>query len=239
MQDTHRQWDVLLSSELEYEKIKGFPVILLPSSISLTDANFAALEMFLANGGRVLATGTAGQRHGPEGHTLKRKTNPLEGFKKFEGFRRVTAQPGARYWLDKDAAAAERMNALIAWPGFRPSLATDAGIHVGVTLSRSRPGDPPCLSLDLNNNHLDPGPDRFTPSGAFSVSVRVPEGMEPPFAVSVAEPEKEDREMPAGSLRFDAATRKLAIDFPPLDIFRFVRIQAGGGSSPAPQTPKP
>ena len=66
--DTHRQWKVVLSGELEFETIKDLPMLILPSALSLTDANFQALEKYLKSGGRVLATGKTGLRFGPDGH---------------------------------------------------------------------------------------------------------------------------------------------------------------------------
>ena len=57
-------------------------------------------------------------------------------------------------WLTKDAHSVACLASLTEWPDLPPMLETDAEIHVGVTLSRSFPGQPATLSLDLNNNRL-------------------------------------------------------------------------------------
>ncbi|MEA2068261.1 MAG: hypothetical protein U9P12_03575 [Verrucomicrobiota bacterium] len=221
MQDTHRQWNVLLSSELDYEKIKDLPMIILPSALSLTDRNFQALEKYLANGGRVLATGKTGLRHGPGGHLMKRDSNPLERFKKHKGFRWIMQQPAANYWLSKDAGSAKRMNSLMTWPDLNPVLETDAEIHVGVTLSRSLPGEPKTLSLDLNNNNFDPETDGFTPTRPFRVSIRLPDDFKSPVEVLVSEPRKETR-----SVKFKKNDDLLVITFEPFEMVQFVQVRS-------------
>ena len=219
MQDTHRQWNVVLSSDLEFEKIKHLPMLILPSALTLTDANFQALEKYLKSGGRVLATGNTGLRFGPDGHLMKRPENPLKKLKKHKGFRWEKQQPAAKYWLSKDEASAKRMNSLITWPKLKPVLETDAEIHVGVNLSRSLPGEPKSLSLDLNNSNFDPETDTFTATKPFSVSIRLPADFKPPFEVSVSELRKDARPM-----KFTRKGDRLVIQVDSFEIYQFVQI---------------
>lgn len=221
MQDTHRQWKVVLSGELEFETVKELPMLILPSALSLTDSTFQTLEKYLKHGGRVLATGKTGLRFGPGGHLMKRPDNPLEAFKSRKNFRWIMQQPAAQYWLSKDEAAARRMNSLITWPGLEPALETDAQIHVGVTLSRSLPGERKSLSLDLNNNHFNPETDTFTPTQPFSVSIRLPDDFKPPFEVTVSEPRKETR-----SRQFRQNGDRLVLTVDPFEMYQFVQIRS-------------
>ena len=225
LSDTHRPWKVLLSTDLQLDKLKQTPVIVLPSAMTLSDANFATLKAYLEQGGRVVATGRTGQRFGPEGFLMKRPANPLEAFKVFPGFRWVMDQPGSPYWLTKDGAAARKLAALATWPGLQPTLTTDAEIHVGVTLSRSLPGQPKSLSLDLNNNHFDVKTDRFTATSPLRITIRVPEEFEPPLSITVAEPEQEDRPLEASSISFDPSSRQLSLTIKPFEYYQLLQIR--------------
>jgi len=215
MQDTQRQWNVVPSSDLEFEKIKHLPMLILPSALSLTNANFRALKKYLKNGGRVLATGNTGQRFGPEGHLMKRPESPLKHLERYANFQRVAAQPAAPYWLWKKNG--EQLALLLE--DLDPVVETDAEIHVGVNLSRSLPGEPKSLSLDLNNNNFDPATDTFTATKPFNVSIRMPADFKPPFEVSVSELGKETRKL--------EATRKgdrLSINFEPFEAYQLIQI---------------
>ena len=215
MQDTHRQWNVVLSSDLEFEKIKHLPMLILPSALTLTDANFQALEKYLKSGGRVLATGNTGLRFGPDGHLMKRPENPLKRLECYANFQRVAAQPAAPYWLWKKNG--EKLGLLLT--ELDPVVETDAEIHVGVNLSRSLPGEPKSLSLDLNNNNFDPATDTFTPTKPFNVSIRLPADFKPPFELTVSELGKETRKLKA-TLKGD----RLSINFEPFEIYQLIQI---------------
>lgn len=227
MQDTHCQWKVVLSGELDYESIKALPMLILPSALSLSDSNFLALEKYLQNGGRVLATGKTGLRHGPDGYLMKRSDNPLKSLEKYAGFRWVKQQPATRSWLSKDGGAAKRMDSLITWPGLSPVLETDAEIHVGVTLSRSLTGEPNSLSLDLNNNNFDHETDRFTPTEPFSVSFLLPNDFKSPFAVTVSEPGNAARQ-----LKVERKGDRVVIAIEPFEIYQLIQINPNVSKKP-------
>ena len=219
MADTHRQWRVVLSSNLAYEKIKDMPVLILPSTLSLSDQHYEAIEMYLQNGGRVLATGLAGFRHGPEGYLMKRKVNPLDALKKYENFRWITKQPASEYWLSKNQTAAKQMTALIRWKEFNPVVETDAEIHVGVTLSRSLDGEPKSLSLDLNNNNFNPETDKFTKTKPFKLKIQLPPDFPAITEITVAEPEKRVRK-----IDFSVSEQILSLEIVPFEIYQFIQI---------------
>ena len=98
---------------------------------------------------------------------------------------------------------------------------TDAEIHVGVTLSRSLPGELKSLSLDLNNNNFDPATDTFTATEPFNVSIRMPADFKPPFEVSVSELGKDTRPM-----EFTLKGDRLVIPVDSFEIYRLIQIVA-------------
>jgi hypothetical protein len=55
--DTHRQWDVVLQSELTAKNLARYPVVVLPSVMTLTDADISELRRYVEGGGRLVATG--------------------------------------------------------------------------------------------------------------------------------------------------------------------------------------
>jgi hypothetical protein len=99
-------------------------------------------------------------------------------------------------------------------------LETDAEIHVGVTLSRSLPGEPKSLSLDLNNNNFSHETDRFNPTEPFSVSVRLPNDFKSPLAVTVSEPGKGTRQ-----LKVERMEDRVVIAIEPFVIYRLIQIK--------------
>jgi hypothetical protein len=221
MQDAHCQWNVLLSEKLNFEAVKNLPMMILPSAMSLSDDNFKVIEEYLRNGGRVLATGKTGERFGPEGFLMKRPTDPLKPLEKYAGFQRVAGQPAASYWLSRQNAP--RLHELLS--GLVPVLKTDAESSVGVTLSRSLHGEPLSLSLDVNNNNYDVKSNRFTPTRPFEVKFKIPADFSPPFAVTVAEPEKQTRELAGDSIRFDPDSRELTLKIEPFECYQFLQIK--------------
>lgn len=228
--DTHRQWRIVPSVTLTDDSIRRLPLVVLPSAVTLTDANFAVLKTYLARGGHVLATGLTGVRQGPEGYLMRRSRNPLEALRSYPGFRWVTDQPAARYWLGKDPAAAQRMTRLATFPGLEPVVTTDADIPVGVTLSRSLPSEPDELSLDLNNDQFDVASDRFTPTQSCQIAIRLPDDFRPPFQIRVSEPEKATRELPGTFVAFNAQERRLTLKVPSFEYYQLIEIRNAGSA---------
>jgi hypothetical protein len=70
--ETYRQWDVVLQAELTAENLARYPVVVLPSVMTLTDAHISELRRYVEGGGRVVATGETGTRYGPERYLAPR-----------------------------------------------------------------------------------------------------------------------------------------------------------------------
>ena len=115
--DTHRQWDVVLQQDLTAKNLARYPIVVLPSVMTLADADISELRRYVEGGGRLVATGETGTRYGPE-----RYLAPREPASRCPA-RIVADKPGVTYWRkDRDAAAAQRMAELLDWPGFKPRV---------------------------------------------------------------------------------------------------------------------
>ena len=71
--DTHRQWDVVLQPELTAKNLARYPVVVLPSVMTLADADISELRRYVEGGGRLVATGETGTRYGPERYLAPRE----------------------------------------------------------------------------------------------------------------------------------------------------------------------
>ena len=169
--DTHRQWDVVLQSDLTAKNLARYPIVVLPSVMTLADADIRELRRYVAGGGRVVATGETGTRYGPERYLAPREP----GFS-LPGARIVADKPGVTYWRnDRDPAAARRMAELLDWPGWTPRVETDAPATVGVNLNAGSDSSGPLLTLDLNNADLDVATDTLRPAPAITTTIRLPD----------------------------------------------------------------
>lgn len=169
----HRQqaWDVVLSTDLTPERLRQYPIVVLPSVAALSDEQVQALTRYVQQGGRLVATGPSATRFGPERLLAPRPTGALAGS---SGARVVTATPGRQYWnADYDPAAAAEMGRLLQFDGFHPRLSTTAPATVGLALSEGA-GPAPLWILELTNYDLDVATDRIAPAPETSVSVRLP-----------------------------------------------------------------
>jgi len=169
--DTHRQWDIVLQQDLTATNLARYPVVVLPSVLTLTDAQIRELRRYVVHGGRLVATGQTGTRYGPERHLLPRE-KPFT----VDGARIVHDKPGVTYWRkDRAPTAAQRMAELLDWPNFQPRLTTDAPATVGVNLNLGTDASDPLLTLDLNNCDLAVETDTLRPAPACTTSIRLPE----------------------------------------------------------------
>ncbi len=171
MSKTHRQWDVVLSHEMTLADLKRFPILVLPSVLSLTDKQVRLLRGYLRAGGRVVATGMSGTRYGPEQQLMPRPANALDALGRDKRMRRTTNALGVAYLKPEERqAAARQMADLIDSSGFQPRLTTDASESVGVNVSIGASA----LTLDLNNYAIDPETDKITPTPSCTVTLRLP-----------------------------------------------------------------
>jgi len=222
--DTHRQWDVLPQSDLTAENLAHFPVVVLPSVLSLTDAQIGELRRYVAGGGRLVATGLTGTRFGPEKFLAVRE----EKFS-LPGARIVTDKPAVDYWRkDGNAAAAKRMAELLDWPGFAPRVETDAPETVGVNLNVGADKMNPLLMLDLNNCDLVAETDKLRAAPACTVKIHLPtDWRKKNLRISYTTPEMNvagPMEFSADKFAVDAATGTLRISVPSFSTFLLVYV---------------
>ena len=185
----HRQWDVVLQQDLTAKNLQRFPVVVLPSVMTLSDAELGELRCYVAAGGRLVATGLTGTRYGPERYLTRRESTFA-----LPGARIASDKPGVAYWRkDRDAAAARRMAELLDWPGLQPHVETDAPCTVGVNVNFGTDEAGELLTLDLNNCDLVVKTDTLRPAPAISTIVRLPLSWRSgDIQVSYAAPEMKD-----------------------------------------------
>ena len=70
---SHRQWDVVLQQDLTAKNLRRFPVVVLPSVMTLSDADLGELRRYVEEGGRLIATGLTGTRYGLERYLARRE----------------------------------------------------------------------------------------------------------------------------------------------------------------------
>ena len=173
---SHRQWDVLLAQDISDENLRRFPVVVLPSILTLSDGQIEAIRRYVENGGRIVATGLTGTRYGPEHHLQPRREDGLRPFKSHSRAKVMTDRPGVNYWTGKsEAAAASQMRSLLDFSGHSPRLSTDAPDTVGVNLNIGREARGRLLTLDANNYDIDVESDTVAPTEPFRVMIRLPE----------------------------------------------------------------
>lgn len=198
--DSHRQWDIVLQQDLTAASLARFPVVVLPSVLALSEADFAELRRYKEQGGRIVATGLTGTRFGPDRFLLPRE-QPLQ----LTGARITTDKPGVSYWRkDRDPAAAKQMEELLKFAGWEPVLSTDAPATVGVNLNLGADAAGPLLTLDLNNCDIAVGSDEIHPAPPCTTTLRVPEDWRSrKVAITVLEPERPERSLPVDQWQLD------------------------------------
>ena len=175
---THRQWDLVLSQDIVFERLRKYPIVVLPSVMVITHEQAAELQKYVEAGGHLIATGLSGMRHGPDRYLMPRHVSILAPLTVKSNVRIVSDKPGVSYRKEDQAqTAATRMDELLSFEGVAPCLTTDAPLSVGVNLN-IRDGDrAPALTLDLNNYDLNVDTDTVTPTKPCTVTIRLPEKM--------------------------------------------------------------
>lgn len=176
--ETHRQWDVVLSTEMTADLLANYPILVLPSVTVLSDPEADLLKQYANSGGRLIITGQTGRRYGTGGSLLPRAVSTFDGFSAAD-FRSTTNYPGRDYRLNsRAAAAAAEMDALLSFSGFTPSLQLDSPIAAGVNLSRRTVGGATRLSIDINNyGGYVATNDTVIPAGSAWITVQLPDEM--------------------------------------------------------------
>ena len=223
--DTHRQWSVVLQQDLTATHLARYPLVVLPSVLSLTDAEIGELRRYVAGGGQLIATGQTGTRYGPE-----RYLAPRNAFFDVTGARIVTNKPGVTYWRTaRDAGAARQLAALLAFSGCDSQLTTDAPATVGVNLNLGTDATDPLLTLDLNNCDLTAETDQLQPAPACSTTIRLPEDWRGrALAVTCISPEQKEFPLAAGCMQIDRQRGVLTLQTPPFETMLIVCIRPEG-----------
>ena len=227
--DTHRQWDVVLQQDLTATNLARFPIIVLPSVMTLTDPQVAELRRYVAGGGHLIATGLTGTRYGPDRYLAPRPTNALTTISSMPSIFITTNRPGVTYWRkDRDPAAAQNMAALLNGCAIPPSVTTDAPATVGVNLNFGRDANSPLLTLDLNNCDLVVTNDTLRVTPSCATTIRLPlawHGVN--LHASYVQPEtKAETPLIGDAFVVDCKTGTARIKTPSFSTYLLVYIQA-------------
>jgi hypothetical protein len=171
------QWDVLPFDVVKPADLVRFKLIILPSVLVITADQFAALEAYLKQGGKLLVTGETGTFTGPQALLMPRGEDLIAPLaKRFPGQVTLTkTKPGLDYHLDRQNSNA--LQTLLTQASSHQPVLTAAGApeHIGLYASDSRttPGE---LTIDLVNYHHDLTTDQLTPVAAadFQVQLQTP-----------------------------------------------------------------
>jgi hypothetical protein len=157
--------------------LSRFQLVILPSVLVITADELAALEAYLAQGGRLLITGETGTFTGPQMLLQPRPQSLAAALaRKFPQQVVLTSEkPGLQEHLDPATSAAATAWRKKAFQG-RPVLTvTHAPEHITVQLSECKrhPGE---FTLDLVNHHHDLATDTLTPVAAtdFEIHLHLP-----------------------------------------------------------------
>lgn len=224
------QWDVLPLDEAQAADLTRFRLVILPSVIVLTADQFAALEAYLTQGGKLLITGESGTFTGPQMLLQPRPQSLAVALAKQFPQQVVltTGNPGLQQHLDPTKAAAATNWRKKAFSSKPVLTVTGAPEHVTIQLneSRTRRGE---FTLDLVNHHHDLPSDSLTPVTAndFQVHLRLP-GLKDTPEVEVIRydetaPHNTRREpLPPAAITFSAGSLTLRV--PPFTHYEIVRI---------------
>ena len=170
LNDTHRQWTVVLQQDLTAENLAAYPIVVLPSVITLTDAQIGELCRYVTGGGRLVATGLTGTRYGPERYLAPRG----ERFA-VPGARIVSDKPGVTYWRSARHCCDATSNGTDRLARVPPRLATDAPGTVGVNLNVNTDAAAALLTLDLNNCDIVVETDTIRPAPVCTTTIHLPD----------------------------------------------------------------
>lgn len=222
LSDTHRQWDVVVQADMTADALARFPVVVLPSVLSLSDREIEELRRYVAGGGRLVATGLTGARHGPD-RLFARRAAASE----IPGATVTTDRPGVDYWRrGRDPETARIMAELLAAAGSPRGLETDAPPTVGVNLNVGEEGGEPYLTLDFNNVDIDVATDAIRPAPDVAVTFSLPAAWPSRgLQVDVLRPGEPPMPLPPEALRLDSAVRKVRLTAPPFEVFQILWIR--------------
>ena len=190
--ELHVAWDALPDDQLSDAALAGCRLVILPGCACLGDRACAALAGFARSGGRLILSGPAGERFGPEHflwhrpaeQTLLARLGPepsvAAGAK--PGPRRYILSPaawGRTFYEDVAQGRRNRGRAEIrglvdqALAGVPPLAACGDRPLLGLSVCRQAGRS---LAVDLMNYDLDPTTDRLVPARNVQLVLRPPAG---------------------------------------------------------------
>ena len=227
----HLSWDVITSGSLKAENLAGVQLLILPSAMTLSDGQVEQIAAFLEAGGKVVATGKSGTRHGPDRFLLPREINALAPLRERQSFHRLEGIPGAAYWKERSEGNTEALREVIANVGLRQTLVTDAPESVNVVLFKKTNNE--ALILDLANCDFSVPDDAFHPTPDFTVTIRLPQRLQnTPLKIVSYQPGKPplimDKHLSDGS-------GSITIPIAAFEMFQTILIQAAEQDKPQAQ----
>ena len=235
--DTQRQWDVLLSKDIDLATLNQFPIVVLPSLTVITDTQATVFEDYVNGGGFLVITGDSGDRWGSGGSLIPRCTNALDNILAHANVNLTATKPGRDYRLQsKLTAAATEMNTLLTFTGFVPGITTDASIDVGVNLSISTATGEDLLTVDLNNYDLNVGTDTVTDTPEVQVTVLLPpdaiwDGVDVSYVYAGMADPSTPIPMPGSRVSTDPPNNTVTIDIPSFSYYFITFIEGVGAGT--------
>ena len=223
---SNRQWDVLLSQDLDLEHLRRFKIVVLPSIASLTPAQVKTLAKYVETGGRLLVTGESGRFQGPEGHLMPHTSDVLSPLRGNPAVKIVKTKPGCTY---RDKEKPEPLANLLDFERVSTSLSTDAPATVAVSLNQSST-DPGVLTVDIVNYDLDIVANTVTPTRPISITIHHPslkQGTQPAMRWITADEGAEARwqKFAVDVSHFDPVSGTLKITVPSLTYYAIISIR--------------
>ncbi len=167
------QWDVVTSLMLTGPVLRRFRAVLLPSSITLNDAQWAVIQQYAEGGGIVVATGETGSQFGPEKIFAPRPDNPLRQVK---GAVLTADQPGRAYERGRTPENAAPLAALLQRAGLDSPVRGNLPEPLTVTIYEQDQGG---CTIDFQNNDFDVAQDQIRPMTQLGVEIVLPRALPP------------------------------------------------------------
>ncbi len=180
--ELHVQWDVLTDLQLADERpLDRYRALILPSAACLSDSAIAALKRFVETGGRLLLSGPAGTRYGPE-QFLRRRAEDASLAARLASWSTGAVQSlsalGRGFYEDVGSGERtknreEMLRVVLAALDNRPRLETNASTRVGCYCFRDQDS---AVVLDVVNYDLDLVRDELRPAQQVQVAIHPPPG---------------------------------------------------------------
>ena len=177
LEDTHKQWDVILSMDLDYQNLQKYKIVIIPSISVIDDNQIAQLQQYVDNGGKLIVTGSsyAGERYGRDQYFVDRPSNAFDSFTGNPNFQSTSFQCGVFYQPNKSATWNSIMTGLLSDTGYVPTIVTGAPSTVGINANSKVVNGKTVLTVDLNNLDIDYTNDVMVPVEDVAFTLKLPD----------------------------------------------------------------